>query len=118
MANPIRSVDGRVCKCPSTYEWTQEDLSNSEAGRTEDGLMHKNFIRSVEKISLAWVYLTTAEVKELLEIFSPEYITVEHLNPRSGGYITKRFYVGNRTAPLYNAELDKWTNVSFSIIEQ
>ena len=47
MTNPIRSVDGRVCKCPSTYEWTQEDLSNSEAGRTEDGLMHKNFIRSV-----------------------------------------------------------------------
>lgn len=118
MTNPIRAVDGRACPCPSTYEWTQEDLSNSEAGRTEDGLMHKNLIRSADKISLSWPYLTTAEVSRVLNLFSPEYITVEHLNPKAGGYITKTFYVGNRTVPLYNAELDKWTNVAFSIIER
>lgn len=118
MNNPIRKVNGRTCKCPSTYEWTQEDLSNKEAGRTEDGLMHKNLIRSTEKISLAWAYLTTEEAKEILNLFSPEYIEVEHLNPKSGGYITKTFYVGNRSVPLYNAALDKWTNVTFSIIER
>lgn len=118
MINPIRTVDGHTCKCPSTYEWTQEDLSNAEAGRTEDGLMHKNFIRSADKISLGWAYLTTKETREILNLFSPEYITVNHLNPKAGGFITKRFYVGNRTVPLYNADLDRWTNVSFSIIER
>lgn len=118
MNNPIRSVNGRACKCPSTYEWTQEDLSNKDAGRTEDGLMHKNRIRSADSFSLSWVYLTTAELETILDIFSPEYIEVEHLNPRYGGYVTKTFYVGNRSAPLYNAELDKWTNVSFNIIER
>lgn len=118
MNNPIRTVNGYACKCPSAYEWTQEDLSNSDAGRTEDGLMHKNFIRTADKISLSWAYLTTAEVKTILNLFSPEYIEVEHLNPKTGGYVTKTFYVGNRSVPLYNAELDRWTNVSFGIIER
>ena len=46
--NPIISVDGsRLVKCPTSYEWEKEDLSNATAGRSEDGVMHKNRIGSV-----------------------------------------------------------------------
>ena len=35
--NPIISVDGsRLVKCPTSYEWEKEDLSNATAGRSED----------------------------------------------------------------------------------
>lgn len=39
--NPLKSVGGKTVKCPSQYKWEQIDVSASDAGRTEDGLMHK-----------------------------------------------------------------------------
>ena len=40
--NPIKSVDGKACRCPSSYQWKLADVSASDAGRTEDTVMHKN----------------------------------------------------------------------------
>ena len=39
--NPIRSVNGVAVKPPSVYKWKLEDLSASDAGRTEDTVMDK-----------------------------------------------------------------------------
>lgn len=118
MANPIRKVDGKDCPCPASLTWTCEDVSNAEAGRTEDGLMHKNTIRAVRSLELAWNYITTEEVQSILSVFKGEYHTVEYLDPEVGGYTTKTFYVGNRSSPMYNAEIDLWENISFNIIER
>ena len=45
--NPIRSVNGVAVKSPSTYKWKLEDLSASDAGRTEDTVMDKKRIGQV-----------------------------------------------------------------------
>ena len=50
--NPIREVNGQYAHTPSTYEYELEDVSDASAGRTEDGLMHKNQIRQVVKLTL------------------------------------------------------------------
>lgn len=117
MSNPIISVDGKPCPAPSSYEWKQEDLSNSEAGRTEDGIMHKNRIRSIISISLAWNNVTSDVAANVLKLFDPEYITATCKDAKNGT-VTKTFYVGNRSAPLYNNELDRWSNISFNIVER
>ena len=39
--NPIRFVNGAEIYCPSVYKWALEDLSSSDAGRTEDTVMDK-----------------------------------------------------------------------------
>ena len=49
-------------------------------------------------------------------MFNPEYITVCYLDAMEGDYITKVFYVGDRTAPLYNTRMGLWQNVSFDLI--
>lgn len=116
MANPIKSVDGITVPCPSKYQWLLEDISKSDAGRTEDGTMDKGRIGQVVGIELEWRYIDTATVSEILNRFNPEYIFVNYLDPMIGGFTTKEFYVGNRSAPMYNAELDLWENVSFKII--
>jgi hypothetical protein len=116
--NPIRSVDGKYIKCPSSYLYKLEDVSAADAGRTEDTMMHKKRIGQVIGIELSWQNITTAEVSELLKAFDPEYIEVCYLDAKEGKFMTSQFYVGNRSAPLYNSRLGVWQNVSFNIIER
>ena len=118
MANPIASVDGAAITCPSSYKWELEDISAANAGRTEDTVMHKLRIGQIVKLNLEWQNVATAVAAEVLSKFNPEYVTVRYLDAMSGGYLTKVFYVGNRGAPLYNATLGLWSNVTFNLIER
>lgn len=124
--NPIQSVKniatGATKTVPSPsiggFQWEKEDLSDSSAGRTEDGKMHKNRIGSKVALSLSWQNISTSDISKILNAFEPEYVKVKYLDPQEGGFTEKTFYVGNRSAPLYNSKLDVWSNVSFKIIEQ
>lgn len=116
--NPLKSVGGETVKCPSQYKWEQIDVSASDAGRTEDGLMHKKKIRTVDGITLEWAYPTTTELKAILAAFSAEYISITYLSPTAGDFVTKTFYVGDRSSPMYNSTLNRWENVSFKIVER
>lgn len=118
MDNPIWSVDGKPVKCPSSYLWKLEDTSQSDAGRTEDGVMHKKRIGQVVGLELSWNSITTSEASEILKAFNPEYITVVYLDPMAGLYQELEFYVGNRSAPMYNAKKGLWSNVSFNLIDR
>ncbi|MCH5203138.1 MAG: hypothetical protein J1F03_00235 [Oscillospiraceae bacterium] len=117
-ANPIRSVNGKAVKCPSSYLWKLEDVSASDAGRTEDTVMHKKRVGQLVGLELSWQNITTEDVSELLQAFNPEYITVCYLDAMQGKYVTSEFYVGNRSAPMYNAVRGLWSNLSFNIIER
>lgn len=116
--NPLKSVGGKTVKCPSQYKWEQIDVSASDAGRTEDGLMHKKKIRTVDGITLEWAYPTTTELTAILAAFSAEYISITYLSPTAGDFVTKTFYVGDRSSPMYNSTLNRWENVSFKIVER
>ena len=116
--NPIRSVDGKSVKCPSSYLWKLEDISASDAGRTEDTMMHKKRIGQLVGIELSWQNIPTSEVSDILKAFNPEYIMVCYLDAMQGIYVTSEFYVGNRSAPMYNAAKGLWQNVSFNLIER
>lgn len=116
--NPIVSVNGVAVPCPSSYTYNLEDTSAADAGRTEDGVMHKKRIGQVVGIDLAWQNIPTSQVSQILQAFNPEYITVVYLDAMQGTTVSKVFYVGNRSAPMYNARKGLWSNVSFKIIER
>lgn len=80
--------------------------------------MHKKRIGQLVKLELAWNNVTTAEASAILTAFNPEYINVRYLDAKSGSFQTREFYVGDRSAPLYNATLGLWSNISFNIIER
>ena len=116
--NPISSVDGHQVRTPSSFQWSLQDVSDPDSGRTEDALMHKMRIAQKVKIQLAWQNISTEDASSILTAFDPEYIEVEYLDPKAGGYVSKTFYVGDRSAPMYNNVLGVWSNVAFNIIEQ
>lgn len=110
-------------KCPSSYTYKLEDVSESDAGRTEDVVMHKKRIGQVVGIELSWKGVTTDELHEILNTFNPEYIQVQYVDPYRGTtaddyIVTDVFYVGNRNAPMYSSLLGRWTNVSFNLIRR
>ena len=118
--NPIQSVGTYTSiPCPSSYQWKESDVSDSDAGRTEDAKMHKMMIAKKVHLELAWQNVTTSEASTILQAFTAsEYFAVNYLDPKANAYQTKTFYVGDRTAPAYNTLKGIWSNVSFNIIEQ
>lgn len=116
--NPIRSVNGARIPIPTAYQYDLQDVSAPNSGRTEDALMHKQRVAQKVKIELKWDFVTTAQVAEILNAFNPEYLSIVYLDAKSGSFLTKTFYVGDRTAPMYNSTLGLWENVSFNIIER
>lgn len=114
--NPIKSVGGVAIKAPSVYKWKLQDVSANDAGRTEDGTMDKMRIGQVVGIDLTWNNVTVEAASVILKAFNPEYISVSYLDAMAGKYLTEDFYVGDRSAPLYNCETGLWSNISFSII--
>jgi len=115
--NPIKTVDGVAVPCPSTYNWTVNDISGPDAGRCESGLMHKELITRKRKLELEWKNVPMSVANAVLTAFAPEYVNVNCLDPLVNGYTTMRFYSGDQAATAYNVRLNVWT-VSFNIIEQ
>ena len=129
--NPIRWVktspddEPIYVKCPSAYAFEIDDISKADAGRTATGRMVKsqlyvnsNPVRAFS-ISAEWAYPTDADVAGLLGIFQKaEYLYINYFNPVSAGYYTAQFYVGNRTMPMYNKPMKRWTSFALKLISR
>lgn len=116
--NPIEWVNGEAIPCPSSYQWEIEDISDANAGRTEALKMDKNKIGSIVKLELEWQNVTNDIANQVLRAFKDEYFTVRYYDLAYGTYVTKEFYCGNRTAPMYSHKLGIWKKLAFNIIER
>lgn len=115
--NPIESVGGAAIPCPSKYNWKLSDVSSADAGRTEDGKMHKERITQKVQLELEWQNMGDVAANTILTAFNPEYINVKYYDYKAQGFLTKTFYVGDRSVTSYNRALGIGT-IAFNIIEQ
>lgn len=115
--NPIQSVGGAVIPAPSKYDWKLSDVSAADAGRTEDALMHKMRIAQKVHIELEWQNVSDSIAHAVLTAFQPEYINVNYYDYKAMAFLTKRFYVGDRSVTSYNRTKGIGT-IAFNIIEQ
>lgn len=117
-------VDGVTIKSPSAITWSIQDISSPDAGRTLDGIMHKERLAvggQKRKMKLEWNLVKFgAESSAILQAFTPEYISVAYPDPQEGAVVTKTFYTGDK-----ELQFTTWwdgsqllTSLSFSIIEQ
>lgn len=117
--NPIHSVDGSTnIPCPSAYRWKLQDISESDAGRTQDTVMSKQRMGQVVALELKWQNVSITDAATILQAFNPEYITVCYLDAKKGDFETSEFYVGDRNVPLYNTVKGLWAEISFNIIQR
>lgn len=119
LAKPIY-VDGVKVKTPSAATWGLQDVSASDAGRTQDAIMHKNRIAQKVTWSFEWWNTTDLDTASILQAFNPEYISLRYHDPMQNTYVTKTFYVGDRTAPVkrYAVGGSVYTQIAFDVIER
>ena len=112
----VNNVD---CPTPSKFGWSLQDVSAADSGRTQDAVMHKNRVAQKEKIELAWNAPDYAKASQILQMFQAEYFDVTYRSPLTNSIVTKTFYRGDASAPVY-----WWINnglfetISFNIIER
>lgn len=113
----LAANNGKVLM-PSSFSVEYEDVSASNAGRTEDGTMWKLKIGTVRKLSLEWQNIDSRLVQNVLSAFETEYFWVTFYNPKTTSYVESQFYAGNKTMPLYSGALNIWTSLQVNLIER
>lgn len=93
---------------PDTFSWGLQDISASDAGRTEDAdnRMHKNRTSQKRKVQLGWNNPTFAQASAIVQMFNPEYVFVRYLDLLSGGWRIAEFYTGDKSAPFRQIALN------------
>lgn len=116
----IFKVNNVQMPCPSSFDWSLQDVSAAESGRTDDSLMHKNRVAQKRKIALSWSELTASETSTVLTAFNNQYFDVYYWDAMDGQYETRTFYAGDRKAPVHYwfANDKRFETVSFDIIER
>lgn len=121
-----------VIKSPSEIKWSIADISAPDAGRTLDGIMHKERLAvggQKRKMELKWYAVKYGSETvngvltgsaNILQAFTPEYIDVKYPDPQTGTIETKTFYTGDKELSfrLWLDGRQVMTDLAFSIIEQ
>lgn len=116
--NPIQTVGGVTVPPPSKYDWKLSDVSSADAGRTEDAKMHKMMIAQKVHLEFEWQNVSDSEAQTILSAFNAsEYLSIKYFDYKSNAFLTKTFYVGDRSVTSYNRIMGIGS-ISFNVIEQ
>lgn len=106
---------------PSEMTVGLQDISSSNAGRTQSGTMKKCKIATKRTIDLTWNNITAAKVATILQAFADEYFYVEYPDPKTNSMQTREFYCGDISAALLwykvTSKGTRYGTLSFQIIE-
>ena len=94
------------------------NLAGSSSGRTEDGVMHVDWIRrDIRKVHLRWSVLTASELDYILGLMQGEEFTLTFKD--RGRVQTMNAYSSESSYTYYSAALgeDIYTDVSINAIE-
>ena len=94
------------------------NLAGSSSGRTEDGIMHIDWIRrDIRKVNLQWKVLTGTELNYILDLMQGKEFTLTFKD--RGRVQTMSAYSSESSYTYYSAALgeDIYTDVSINAIE-
>lgn len=113
-------INGVDIKTPSKFEATISDV-DGETTRNALGTLFRDRIGVKRKLQLEFPPLTQSEISTILTAVSDVFFTVTYPDPMSG-VITKTFYVGDRSIPMYvygNGTTQLlWEGLKMNFIEQ
>jgi len=118
------SIDGTDITNLIAYQgvqWKRNDIDGPNAGRTLSGIMIRDRVATKIRLDITCRQLTLPEVRMLLNLLMPEFVTVTYDDPMDG-YVTRTMYANNNTAQfLFARENDTkewWDGVSFPLVER
>ncbi|WP_110930963.1 DUF6711 family protein [Paenibacillus bouchesdurhonensis] len=106
---------------PSEFKVTLLDLDDADSTvRTSDGRLNRDRVRVIRQVEIGWNALTSIQIKQVLDAMENVFFDFTFPDPKAGGYITRRMYVGDRPSPVAferNGVL-WWKDLKFILTEQ
>jgi hypothetical protein len=115
---PMMQINGVNIVSPKALSVTINDVDSDKTTRTAKGDLVRDRIAVKRTLSLQFPPLTNSQISTLLNSMSSTFFTCNYPDPMVGGLTTKTFYVGNRTAPMFNYTTNLWESVSMDFIEK
>ena len=98
-------------------KWTKNDIDGSNAGRTMDGIMHRERVASKIRLDITCLPLKTEDASLVLNAIYPEYVEVEYTDPMYG-HVYKTMYSNNNPATYIDTKTDLWEGIVFPLVER
>lgn len=118
---PLLKINGVEIKCPSSFKYTRQDY-DLDSARSVTGEMVRQRICTKVKLELTWLSgeMDMKSMSTLLKAFDDIFFEVTYYDIHDGAFITKTFYVGDRTAQMYSYVNGKpvFNEISFNLIER
>ena len=118
------SIDGTDITNLIAYQgvqWKRNDIDGPSAGRTLSGLMIRDRVATKIRLDITCRQLTLNEVRMLLNLLMPEFVSVTYDDPMDG-LVTRTMYANNNGAQFLFAKDEDtkewWDNVSFPLVER
>lgn len=88
---------------PDPHEMTVGvmDIDGDNAGRSQIGTMHRDWVAQKIKLSCKWAMLKQSEVQRILAVTNKPKFTMMYLDPRTGTKQKMKAYVGDRNLGVY-----------------
>ena len=105
---------------PSAFQVTISDLDDGESTtRAADGTLTRDRIAVKRQINIAWNTIKAAHASTILTMVAPVSFNLLYPDPQTGTMLTKKFYVGNRSAAIAVVKSDGlwWNGMDFTLIE-
>lgn len=119
LKSDLYAINGKAIYSPQTCTVTYESLADENSGRTDDGIMHINWIwRKIRKVTMTFPPLTAQEIAELVDLVQGQEYELTYPD-MADKKLTIRCYTSNSNADLKYGVLygGLWVGFSFSAIE-
>lgn len=101
-------------------KWQRNDIESEDAGRTLDGVMHRDRVTSKVRLDIKCRPLKSSEAMAVLAAIKPEFVTVRYIDPQDGS-VTRTMYSNNipaLCATVYPDGSAVWKGLEFPLIER
>lgn len=101
-------------------KWSRNDVEASDAGRTQDGYMHRHRVGIKIRLDASCKPLLADDMATVLQAVLPVTLTVRYFDPMYGGYRVANMYSNNITSDFLKMNTDGtqyWQNLQFPLIE-
>lgn len=117
----VWKINGQAIYTPDVDTKVElESLVGESSGRTDDGIMHIDWIRTqIRKVYIKYSAMTKEEMAFMLNLVQGKEYTLTYEDPILG-VNTINCYTSNSSTELYSAVLYNglWRNVTFNCIEK
>lgn len=109
-----------IAAYPEKFQPGILDIDDPDSSiRTADAMLHRDRIGIKRQLDMSWGILKWSEISALLKSMADTSFTVTYPDPQEGSYVTKRFYVGNRTAAVALSKGSEilWSGLKLTLTE-